>query len=280
MQGVLAVRHPQGADSSAFPGSVQGYVYRHSRDHLPEKLAQAAQTQETIHADALWAQAQDLHAKTLAALARAEKRRDERLLLSAVRESRSNLELLARLAGELQAAQVQVAVASLAQGALDYMGKPFQVEEALARVQQALEKRRLILENRDYQFNLEAKVRVQADRIEELFVEGVQALAHALEAKDAENHVGETATVCGNVVATNWLFSEPGHPTWLNINRAYPNLRFNVVIWGEQRRAWPLSGKPEVVYLDRQICVTGLISSYQTWTQIQDVEKSDIQVIE
>lgn len=112
MQGVLAVRHPQGADSSAFPGSVQGYVYRHSRDHLPEKLAQAAQTQETIHADALWAQAQDLHAKTLAALARAEKRRDERLLLSAVRESRSNLELLARLAGELQAAQVQVAVAT------------------------------------------------------------------------------------------------------------------------------------------------------------------------
>jgi len=104
--------------------------------------------------------------------------------------------------------------------------------------------------------------------------------AGALEAKDAENHVGETATVCGNVVATNWLFSEPGHPTWLNINRAYPNLRFNVVIWGEQRRAWPLSGKPEVVYLDRQICVTGLISSYQTWTQIQDVEKSDIQVIE
>jgi response regulator RpfG family c-di-GMP phosphodiesterase len=97
--------------------------------------------------------------------------------------------------------EVQVAVASLAQGALDYMGKPFQVEEALARVQQALEKRRLILENRDYQFNLEAKVRVQADRIEELFVEGVQVLAHALEAKDAYTR-GHSARVAAYATAT------------------------------------------------------------------------------
>jgi len=104
--------------------------------------------------------------------------------------------------------------------------------------------------------------------------------AGALEAAAAENHVGETGTVCGKVVASNWLFSEPGHPTWLNINKAYPNLRFNVVIWGEQRRAWPLSGKPDVVYLDRVICVSGVISSYKTWTQIQDVEMSNIQVIE
>ena len=79
---------------------------------------------------------------------------------------------------------VQTAVACLNQGALDYISKPFQVDEVLARVRQALERRRLVLENRGYQRTLEQRVRQQAERIRDLFVMGVQTLAHALEAKD------------------------------------------------------------------------------------------------
>ena len=81
-------------------------------------------------------------------------------------------------------ADVETAVGALALGAMDYITKPFQLEEVRARVRQALEKRRLILENRDYQGNLEEKVRVQQRRLEELFVAGVQSLSAALEAKD------------------------------------------------------------------------------------------------
>jgi HD-GYP domain-containing protein (c-di-GMP phosphodiesterase class II) len=47
-----------------------------------------------------------------------------------------------------------------------------------------LDRRRLILENRDYQERLEEKVAAQASRLEELFLAGVQALAEALELKD------------------------------------------------------------------------------------------------
>src|SRR3954469_994345 len=79
---------------------------------------------------------------------------------------------------------VQAAVDALSLGAMDYIVKPFQLDEVRARVRQALEKRRLILENRDYQVNLEDKVRVQQRRLEELFVAGVQSLSAALEAKD------------------------------------------------------------------------------------------------
>ncbi len=96
---------------------------------------------------------------------------------------------------------------------------------------------------------------------------------------DAAGHVGQVATVCGTVQATNWVFAEPGHPTWLNLDSTYPHQSFNVVIWGEQRRAWPLSGKPDVIYLGKKICVTGKIEHYSTWLQIQDVKKADIKVV-
>jgi putative two-component system response regulator len=81
-------------------------------------------------------------------------------------------------------AEVESAVACLQMGALDYVAKPFHLDEVRARVTQALDKRRLLQENRNYQHHLEERVEAQARRIEELFLEGVHALVHALEAKD------------------------------------------------------------------------------------------------
>src|SRR5919112_3612970 len=81
-------------------------------------------------------------------------------------------------------ADVEVAVSCLAVGAMDYLTKPFHLEEVRARVAQALEKRRLVLENRGYQARLQEKVAAQARRLEELFLASVQSLAEALEVKD------------------------------------------------------------------------------------------------
>jgi len=81
-------------------------------------------------------------------------------------------------------AEVESAVACLQMGALDYVAKPFHLDEVRARVAQALDKRRLLQENKSYQHHLEERVEAQARRIEELFLEGVHALVHALEAKD------------------------------------------------------------------------------------------------
>ena len=81
-------------------------------------------------------------------------------------------------------ADVEVAVSCLAIGAMDYLTKPFHLEEVRARVAQALEKRRLVIENRGYQESLQAKVAVQARRLEELFLASIQSLAEALEVKD------------------------------------------------------------------------------------------------
>jgi cyclic di-GMP phosphodiesterase len=81
-------------------------------------------------------------------------------------------------------ADVTTAVNCLSVGAMDYITKPFHLEEVRARVRQALEKRRLIIENRGYQVGLEERVAVQAKRIEDLFLASIQSLAEALEVKD------------------------------------------------------------------------------------------------
>ncbi|MBC7896411.1 MAG: response regulator, partial [Cytophagaceae bacterium] len=85
-------------------------------------------------------------------------------------------------------ADVGTAVNCLSAGAMDYLTKPFHIEEVRARVRQALDKRRLILENRGYQERLEERVATQARRLEELFLASIQSLADALEVKDTYTH--------------------------------------------------------------------------------------------
>jgi putative two-component system response regulator len=81
-------------------------------------------------------------------------------------------------------ADVEVAVSCIAGGAADYVVKPYQLEDVRARVAQALDKRRLLLENRAYRERLEERVKVQARQNEELFLASIQSLVEALELKD------------------------------------------------------------------------------------------------
>lgn len=106
-------------------------------------------------------------------------------------------------------ADVQIAVDCLKLGALDYIAKPMVIGEVQARVTKALEKRELILQNRYYQRHLESEVRRQRTRIEELFLEGAQTLAHALEAKDAYTR-GHSKRVREYAVRTAVLLGHTG----------------------------------------------------------------------
>jgi putative two-component system response regulator len=102
-------------------------------------------------------------------------------------------------------AEVATAVECLKLGALDYIAKPVMVEEVRARLDKALEKRQLILQNRFYQETLEGKVRDLDQRNRNSLINGVQMLVHALEAKDAytsghSSRVSRYATRCAELL--------------------------------------------------------------------------------
>jgi putative two-component system response regulator len=82
-------------------------------------------------------------------------------------------------------AEVETAVACLKLGAMDYISKPVMLDEVRARLDKAMDKRRLILENRFYQQSLELRVRELDRQNRASLINGVQMLVHALEAKDA-----------------------------------------------------------------------------------------------
>ncbi|MEZ4455666.1 MAG: response regulator [Gemmatimonadales bacterium] len=85
-------------------------------------------------------------------------------------------------------AEVTTAVESLKLGAVDYLAKPVLLDEFRARVEKALEKRRLVLENRflqqSYQDRLEAQLRELDMKNKEQFLGQVQMAVRMLEKKD------------------------------------------------------------------------------------------------
>ena len=97
----------------------------------------------------------------------------------------------------------------------------------------------------------------------------------SISAADAKNHVGERATVCGEVASTHYAASSRGNPTFINLDKPYPNQIFAVLIWGTNR---PKFGDPEEAYRGKHICVTGKISDYKGAPEIIAYELSQIKV--
>lgn len=74
---------------------------RHKGKHLPAKLVMAQAAEEVAEADTLLDQVKNLQGRAYAILDKAEEAGELKTALSAIREARGNLELLAKLLGEL-----------------------------------------------------------------------------------------------------------------------------------------------------------------------------------
>lgn len=95
---------------------------------------------------------------------------------------------------------------------------------------------------------------------------GAAGARESITASEAAKHVGESATVCGSVASAKYVAGSKGQPTFLNIDKAYPDQVFTVVVWGDDRGRFP--SPPEVAFEGKNICVTGQIETYKGKAQI------------
>ncbi len=96
-----------------------------------------------------------------------------------------------------------------------------------------------------------------------------------LTSREAKNHVGEKATVCGKVVGIHFVSSGKGQPTFVHFDEPYPDQIFTLVIWGSDRAKF---GRPEEIYRDKGLCVTGKITSYLGIPEIVATNPSQVQI--
>lgn len=94
-----------------------------------------------------------------------------------------------------------------------------------------------------------------------------------LTADQARNHIGETATVCGLVASTHFAGQSRGTPTFINLDKPYPNQVFTILIWGEDLAKF--SPRPDI-WQGKRVCATGTITSYRGAPDI--VAKSPSQI--
>lgn len=94
----------------------------------------------------------------------------------------------------------------------------------------------------------------------------LSSFAQTVSADASKNYVGKTVTVAGKVVDGRYLASSGRQPTLLNIDKAFPNQIFSVVIYGDDRKNFGY--KPEEVLVNKNILVTGKIEMYKGKPQI------------
>jgi hypothetical protein len=89
------------------------------------------------------------------------------------------------------------------------------------------------------------------------------ALAETITATDAKNHIGDQATVCGKVVGEKTATSSRGEPTFINLDSAYPNQVFTILVWGDDRK-----NVGELPHVGSRVCASGVIQNYKGGPEI------------
>jgi DNA/RNA endonuclease YhcR with UshA esterase domain len=126
-------------------------------------------------------------------------------------------------------------------------------------------------------------IRIRAGRISgpvvvvSLLAAAFAFAADPLEPADAASHVGEEATVCGEVTGAKYSSHRQRKPTFIDFGPPHPNQHFTALIWGEYRDAFDYV--PESL-LGKTVCVSGKITEYKGKAEIKVSDPSQIRVVD
>jgi hypothetical protein len=89
-----------------------------------------------------------------------------------------------------------------------------------------------------------------------------QIVAQTIPSSEAKSHIGERATVCGPVLSQHTATQSQGTPTFLDLDKPYPNESFTVLVWARDK------GTVGTLPSGGQLCVTGTITQYRGGAEI------------
>jgi hypothetical protein len=97
-----------------------------------------------------------------------------------------------------------------------------------------------------------------------LLVSATVSEATEIPAAEAKNHIGEHATVCGKVASGRTATNAKGSPTFINLDAAFPNQIFTILIWGEDK-----ANVGDLPTEGSRVCAMGEIRSYHGIPEIE-----------
>lgn len=97
---------------------------------------------------------------------------------------------------------------------------------------------------------------------------------NSLQAKD---YIGKETCVCGKVVSTKYVENGKSNPTYINLDKKYPEQTFTIMIFGQDRENF--SYKPEEYLQGKTICIKGKIGEFKGTPQIIANKENQVEIL-
>ena len=94
----------------------------------------------------------------------------------------------------------------------------------------------------------------------------------------AKYFFGQHATICGKVVAAKYKENGKTNPTYIDLDKKWPESVFSIIVFGKDRINF--SYKPEEFLYNKRVCITGEVGEYKGVPQIIATDETMIQILE